>query len=137
MTQKEVADRILADPGTKDYGALTLAVQYYCTAERVLDIPPTAFIPRPQVTSTVLRLRRRSEPAVSVKDSKLLFSLIKMGFTQRRKVFTNAVKFGGIPNEISRKIFEVTGIDGSRRGETFSLEEYAALADAWYDLIHD
>lgn len=137
MTQKEVADRILADPGTKDYGALTLAVQYYCTAERVLDIPPTAFIPRPQVTSTVLRLRRRSEPAVSVKDSKLLFSLIKMGFAQRRKVFTNAVKFGGIPNEISRKIFEVTGIDGSRRGETFSLEEYAALADAWYDLIHD
>ena len=137
MMQKEVADRILADPGTKDYGALTLAVQYYCTAERVLDIPPTAFIPRPQVTSTVLRLRRRSEPAVSVKDSKLLFSLIKMGFAQRRKVFTNAVKFGGIPNEISRKIFEVTGIDGSRRGETFSLEEYAALADAWYDLIHD
>ena len=96
MMQKEVADRILAVPGSKDYGALTLAVQFDCTAERVLDIPPTAFIPRPQVTSTVLKIRRREKPAVEVKDRKLFFSLVKMGFGQRRKVFTNAIKAGGI-----------------------------------------
>ena len=84
MMQKEVADRILARPGSKDYGALTIAVNFDCTAERVLDIPPSAFIPRPQVTSTVLKIRRREKPAVEVKDRKLFFSLVKMGFGQRR-----------------------------------------------------
>lgn len=136
MMQKEVADRILSLPGSKDYGALTLAVQYYCTAERVMDIPPTAFIPRPQVTSTVLKIERRTQPAVEVKDPKLLFSLIRMGFGQRRKVFTNAMKAGGIPGDMIREILEDAGIDGTRRGETFSLEEYGRLADAWYSKIH-
>lgn len=136
MMQKEVADRILSLPGSKDYGALTLAVQYYCTAERVMDIPPTAFIPRPQVTSTVLKIERRAQPAVEVKDPKLLFSLIRMGFGQRRKVFTNAMKAGGIPGDMIREILEDAGIDGTRRGETFSLAEYGRLADAWYSKIH-
>lgn len=136
MMQKEVADRILALPGSKDYGALTLAVQYYCTAERVMDIPPTAFIPRPQVTSTVLKIKRREKAAVEVKDDKLLFSLIRMGFGQRRKVFTNAMKAGGISADMVQTILESTGIDGKRRGETFSLEEYGRLADAWYFQIH-
>lgn len=136
MMQKEVADRILALPGSKDYGALTLAVNFDCTAERVLDIPPTAFIPRPQVTSTVLKIRRREKPAVEVKDRKLFFSLVKMGFGQRRKVFTNAMKSGGIPADWIPEILAKAGIDGKRRGETFSMEEYGRLADAWYDKIH-
>ena len=136
MMQKEVADRILAVPGSKDYGALTLAVNFDCTAERVLDIPPTAFVPRPAVTSTVLKIRRRTEPAVSVKDRKLFFRLVKMGFGQRRKVFTNAMKAGGIPGEQISAVLEKAGIDGKRRGETFSMEEYGSLADAWYDEIH-
>lgn len=137
MMQKEVADRILALPGSKDYGALTLAVNFDCTAERVLDIPPSAFIPRPQVTSTVLKIRRREKPAVEVKDRKLFFSLVKMGFGQRRKVFTNAMKSGGIPAEWIPEILAKAGIDGKRRGETFSMEEYGRLADAWYDKIHE
>lgn len=136
MMQKEVADRILALPGSKDYGALTLAVNFDCTAERVLDIPPSAFIPRPQVTSTVLKIRRREKPAVEVKDRKLFFSLVKMGFGQRRKVFTNAMKSGGIPADWIPEILAKAGIDGKRRGETFSMEEYGRLADAWYDKIH-
>ncbi len=136
MMQKEVADRILAAPGSKDYGALTLAVQFDCTVERVVDIPSSAFLPRPAVTSTVLKIRRRDEPAVKVKDRKLFFSLVKMGFGQRRKVFTNAMKSGGISAEFVQKMLENTGIDGNRRGETFSMEEYGVLADAWYDLIH-
>lgn len=136
MMQKEVADRILAAPGSKDYGALTLAVNFDCTSERVLDIPPAAFIPRPQVTSTVLKLRRRKEPAVAVKDRKLFFRLVKMGFGQRRKVFTNAMKAGGIPADLIPVILSKADIDGKRRGETFSMEEYGRLADAWYDEIH-
>ena len=137
MMQKEVAERILALPGSKDYGALTLAVNFDCTAERVLDIPPSAFIPRPQVTSTVLKIRRREKPAVEVKDRKLFFSLVKMGFGQRRKVFTNAMKSGGIPADWIPEILAKAGIDGKRRGETFSMEEYGRLADAWYDKIHE
>ncbi len=137
MMQKEVADRILAKPGSKDYGALTIAVNFDCTAERVLDIPPSAFIPRPQVTSTVLKIRRREKPAAEVKDRKLCFSLVKMGFGQRRKVFTNAMKSGGISADWIPEILEKADIDGKRRGETFSMEEYARLADAWYDKIHE
>lgn len=134
MMQKEVADRIMASPGTKDYGALTIAVRFDCTVERVLNIAPDAFLPRPAVTSTVLKIRRRKEPAVKVKDRNLFFRLVKMGFGQRRKVFTNAMKAGGIDADLGKKILTVAGIDGTRRGETFSMEEYAALADAWYDL---
>ncbi len=102
--------------------------------ERVLNIAPDAFLPRPAVTSTVLKMRRRKEPAVKVKDRNLFFRLVKMGFGQRRKVFTNAMKAGGIDADLGKKILTVAGIDGTRRGETFSMEEYAALADAWYDL---
>lgn len=136
MMQKEVADRILAKPGTKDYGALTLAVQFDCTVERIIDVPPTAFIPRPAVTSTVLKIKKREKPAITVKDRKLFFRLVKMGFGQRRKIFTNAMKGGGINEECIKEIMSITGIDGNRRGETFSISEYGLLADAWYDCIH-
>lgn len=134
MMQKEVAERIMAKPGSKEYGALTIAVQFYCTVEKVMDIPPSAFIPRPAVTSTVLKMKRRNMPAVPVKDEKLFFKLVKMGFGQRRKVFTNALKNGGLPQSLVQAILEKAGIDGKRRGETFSMEEYAKLADAWYEL---
>jgi 16S rRNA (adenine1518-N6/adenine1519-N6)-dimethyltransferase len=137
MMQKEVADRIMAAPGSKAYGALTVAVQFDCTAERVMDIPPSAFMPRPQVTSTVLKLKRREKPAVDVKDRRLFFRLVKMGFGQRRKVFTNAMKSGGISKEDGQEMLKRTGIDGKRRGETFSLDEFGRLADAWYDLMEE
>lgn len=133
MMQKEVAERIVAAPGGKEYGALSIAVQYYCTAETITDVPPSAFIPRPAVTSTVLRLRRRSAPAVTVKEEKLFFKLVKMAFAQRRKIFSNAIKNGGIEAPLAAAILERAGIDGTRRGETFSMEEFAALADAWHD----
>ena len=136
MMQKEVAERIMASPGTKAYGALTLAVQFYCTSEVVMDVPPSSFIPRPAVNSTVLKLVKRDKPAVEVKDTRLFFRMVKMAFGQRRKVFTNAMKAGGISAEQGKEILAACGIDGKRRGETFSMEEFASLADAWYDLIH-
>lgn len=94
-----------------------------------------SFLPHPAVTSTVLKIRRRKKPAVKVADRKLFFRLVKMGFGQRRKVFTNAMKSGGISMELGKKILERAGIDGGRRGETFSMEEYAALANAWDELV--
>lgn len=137
MMQKEVADRVEARPGTRAYGALSIAVQYYCTVERVMDIPPSAFIPHPAVYSTVLKMRRREKPAVSVKDDRLFFRLVKAGFGQRRKIFSNAMKAAGISPDMASAILVKTGIDGKRRGETFSMEEYGRLSDAWYDLIHE
>ena len=137
MIQKEVAARIMASPGTKDYGALTLAIQFYCTAEIVIDVPPSSFIPKPAVMSTVLKLKKRKEPAVKVKDKKLFFSMVKIAFGQRRKVFTNALKAGGINKTMIDEILRRTQIDGTRRGETFSMQEFGLLADAWYDLIHE
>lgn len=137
MMQKEVAARIMASPGTKDYGALTLAIQFYCTAEIVMDVPPSSFIPKPAVMSTVLKLKKRKEPAVKVKDNKLFFSMVKIAFGQRRKVFTNALKAGGINKTMIDEILRRTQIDGTRRGETFSMQEFGLLADAWYDLIHE
>lgn len=137
MIQKEVAARIMASPGTKDYGALTLAIQFYCTAEIVMDVPPSSFIPKPAVMSTVLKLKKRKEPAVKVKDKKLFFSMVKIAFGQRRKVFINALKAGGINKTMIDEILRRTQIDGTRRGETFSMQEFGLLADAWYDLIHE
>ena len=137
MMQKEVAARIMASSGTKDYGALTLAIQFYCTAEIVMDVPPSSFIPKPAVMSTVLKLKKRKEPAVKVKDKKLFFSMVKIAFGQRRKVFTNALKAGGINKTMIDEILRRTQIDGTRRGETFSMQEFGLLADAWYDLIHE
>ena len=134
MMQKEVADRILAAPGGKEYGALTIGVRYHCTAERIMDVPPSAFIPHPAVTSTVLRLRKREKPAVDVLDEKAFFTMVKISFAQRRKVFLNSIKNGGIPPEMAQAILKETGIDGKRRAETFSLEEFAALTNAWVKL---
>ena len=97
MVQKEVADRMQVGPGTKDYGALSLAVQYYAKPEIVANVPPNCFIPRPNVGSAVLRLTRYEEPPVQVKDEKKMFALIRASFNQRRKTLVNGLGNAGLP----------------------------------------
>ena len=130
MMQKEVADRILAKPGTKAYGALSVAVQYYCTVEKVADAPRQCFHPQPKVDSVVLRLDRREEKAAAPIDESLFFLCIRAGFSKRRKTLLNCFTgmFGLDKEEIAREL-TAAGIDPSRRGETLTIEEYAALAD--------
>ncbi len=136
MIQKEVADRMKAGPGTKDYGALSLAVQYYAEPYLAANVPPNCFIPRPAVGSAVIRLKRLTEPKVSVKDEKLLFGLIRAAFMERRKTLLNAVKNYREMN-ISKENVEAAltemGIDTRIRGEALTLEQFAALADKLSD----
>ena len=134
MIQKEVAERMNAEPNCKDYGALSLLVQYYCKTSIVRRVPPQCFIPRPKVDSIVIRLDRLEKPRVEVKDEKLLFEVIRGSFNMRRKTLWNGVKSIGLPKEKLELAFENSGIDQKRRGETLTLEEFAALADAMYEL---
>lgn len=132
MVQKEVADRMQVGPGTKDYGALSLAVQYYSKPQVVINVPPECFIPRPNVGSAVIRLTRYKEPPVRVKDEKLMFKLIRASFNQRRKTLAN-----GLNNspEINFSKEEITAAieslhkGPSIRGEALTLSEFAALSD--------
>ena len=132
MVQKEVADRMQVGPGTKDYGALSLAVQYYSKPQVVINVPPECFIPRPNVGSAVIRLTRYKEPPVKVKDEKLMFKLIRASFNQRRKTLAN-----GLNNspEINFSKEEITAAieslhkGPSIRGEALTLSEFAAVAD--------
>ncbi|NLK95347.1 MAG: 16S rRNA (adenine(1518)-N(6)/adenine(1519)-N(6))-dimethyltransferase RsmA [Clostridiales bacterium] len=134
MIQKEVAERIDAKPSSKEYGSLSLFVQYYCNTKIIRKVPPTCFIPRPKVDSVVIRLDKLKEPAVKVKDEKLMFDIIRNSFNMRRKTLWNGVKFLGIPKEKLEKAFENSGIDCKRRGETLSLKEFAELSDAILDI---
>ncbi|MCR4955582.1 MAG: 16S rRNA (adenine(1518)-N(6)/adenine(1519)-N(6))-dimethyltransferase RsmA [Lachnospiraceae bacterium] len=131
MVQKEVADRMQVGPGTKDYGALSLAVQYYANPEIIANVPPNCFMPRPKVGSAVIKLTRYSEPPVEVKDEKLMFRLIRASFNQRRKTLVNGLTNGGI--EISKedlvKILEEMGLPATIRGEALTLEQFATLAN--------
>ena len=129
MIQKEVAERINAEPNCKEYGALSLLVQYYCDTKIVRKVSPGSFIPRPKVDSIVIRLDRLSEKRVEVKDEKLMFEIIRNAFNMRRKTMWNAVKFLGMKKEDIEKVFELSGIDQKRRGETLSLHEFAILSD--------
>jgi 16S rRNA (adenine1518-N6/adenine1519-N6)-dimethyltransferase len=132
MIQKEVADRMKAGPGTKDYGALSLAVQYYAEPYLAANVPPNCFMPRPAVASAVIRLKRRETPAVEVKDEKLLFKLIRAAFMERRKTLLNAVKNSqelDIPKERVEEVLTDLGIDTRIRGEALSLQQFALLAD--------
>ena len=129
MIQKEVAERINAAPNCKEYGALSLLVQYYCDTKIVRKVSPGSFIPRPKVDSIVIRLDRLSEKRVEVKDEKLMFEIIRNAFNMRRKTMWNAVKFLGMKKEDIEKAFELSGIDQKRRGETLSLHEFAILSD--------
>ena len=135
MVQKEVAQRMVAQPGTKDYGALSVAVQYYTEPDIVLDVPPKSFLPAPAVTSSVIRCVLRDKPPVDVIDEKLFFRVVKAGFAQRRKTFSNTMKTTGLSKDRIEELLAKANIDGQRRGETFTLQEFADVANAWAALI--
>ena len=136
MVQKEVALRMVAKPGTKDYGALSVAVQYYTEPDIVLDVPPKSFLPAPAVTSSVIRCVLRDKPPVDVIDEKLFFRVVKAGFAQRRKTFSNTMKTTGLSKDRIEELLAKANIDGQRRGETFTLQEFADVANAWASLIN-
>ena len=135
MVQKEVALRMVAKPGAKDYGALSVAVQYYTKPDIVLDVPPKSFLPAPAVTSSVIRCVLRDKPPVDVVDEKLFFRVVKAGFAQRRKTFANTMKTTGLSKDRIEELLAKANIDGQRRGETFTLQEFADVANAWAALI--
>ena len=135
MVQKEVALRMVAKPGTKDYGALSVAVKYYTEPDIVLDVPPKSFLPAPAVTSSVIRCVLRDKPPVDVIDEKLFFRVVKAGFAQRRKTFSNTMKTTGLTRDRIEELLAKANIDGQRRGETFTLQEFADVANAWAALI--
>ncbi|RRN46676.1 16S rRNA (adenine(1518)-N(6)/adenine(1519)-N(6))-dimethyltransferase RsmA [Streptococcus halitosis] len=134
MMQKEVADRISAKPNTKAYGSLSIAVQYYMTAKVAFIVPRTVFVPAPNVDSAILKMVRRPEPAVAVKDEQLFFKVSKASFTHRRKtLWNNLTGYFGKTEEIKNKLtkaLDQAGLSPSVRGEALSLEEFASLADA-------
>lgn len=132
MVQKEVADRMKTGPGSKDYGALSLAVQYYALPEIVANVPPNCFMPRPKVGSAVIRLTRHQNPPVQVKDEKLMFDLIRASFNQRRKTLVNGLKNAGTilldKEQIEAAVTEL-GKPLTVRGEALTLEEFAQLSN--------
>ena len=134
MVQKEVAERMIAKPDSKAYGALSVAVQYYTEPKIVLDVPPRSFIPAPEVDSVVIACKVRKTPAVVVTDEKMFFRVVKAAFGQRRKTLANALRGGGFPKEKISPAMEQANIELNRRGETLSLTEFASLADAFYKL---
>lgn len=132
MVQKEVADRMQVGPGTKDYGALSLAVQYYAKPYIVANVPPNCFMPRPKVGSAVIRLERYEEPPVQVKDERLMFRIIRASFNQRRKTLANGLKNSpelDFTKEEIEAAIETLGKGASVRGEALTLEEFARLSD--------
>ena len=134
MMQKEVADRISAQPNTKAYGSLSIAVQYYMTAKVAFIVPRTVFVPAPNVDSAILKMVRRPEPAVAVKDEQLFFKVSKASFTHRRKtLWNNLTGYFGKTEEIKDKLtkaLDQAGLSPSVRGEALSLAEFASLSDA-------
>lgn len=139
MLQKEVADRIAAKPGTKEYGSLSIAIQYYTIAETVMIVPKTVFMPQPNVDSAVIRLTKRDKPVVEVRDENFLFTITRASFAQRRKTIlnnlTSQLPDGKAKKEQIIKALEQTGIDPTRRGETLSIEEFGRLSDALLDMF--
>ena len=132
MVQKEVAERMQSGPGTKDYGALSLAVQYYAKPEVVANVPPNCFIPRPNVGSAVIRLTRHGEPPVHVEDEKKMFSIIRASFSQRRKTLVNGLTNApelGISKERAAAALEEMNLSPMIRGEALTLEQFAELSN--------
>jgi 16S rRNA (adenine1518-N6/adenine1519-N6)-dimethyltransferase len=131
MVQKEVADRMQVGPGTKDYGALSLSVQYYAKPEIVLTVPASCFMPRPNVDSAVIRLERYNEPPVQVSDPHLMFNIIRASFNQRRKTMTNSVVNAGIgiTKEALLEALEKCGLPATVRGEALTLTQFAELTN--------
>lgn len=132
MVQKEVADRMQVGPGTKDYGALSLAVQYYAKPEIVANVPPNCFMPRPNVGSAVIRLTRHAQVPVQVEDEKLMFRLIRASFNQRRKTLVNGLNNSPeihLSKELIQESIEELGVPATIRGEVLSLEQFAQLSN--------
>lgn len=135
MIQKEVAERIASEPNCKEYGALSILVQYYCNTEILRKVPPTCFIPQPKVDSIIIKLDRLDEPRIKVKDEELFFKIVRQSFNMRRKTLRNAIKsLGDVSGENIDRVFNDAGIDPRRRGETLSIEEFGKLADSVYSI---
>ena len=137
MVQKEVADRMQVGPGTKDYGALSLAVQYYAEPYIVANVPPNCFMPRPNVGSAVIRLTMHQTPPVTTKDPKLMFALIRASFNQRRKTLQNGLNNSpdiSFTKEQIAAAIESLGLPAAVRGEALTLEQFAALSDYFSNL---
>jgi 16S rRNA (adenine1518-N6/adenine1519-N6)-dimethyltransferase len=135
MLQKEVADRITTGPGSKEYGSLSVMVQYYCVASKLFEVPPTAFSPVPKVQSAVIKLTVREQPAVEVADESRFFALVRATFAQRRKTILNNLKAGARSLGFSQPLeaaLEAACVAPQRRAETLSLAEFAALCTALY-----
>lgn len=134
MVQKEVAARLCARPGTAEYGAFTLLVQWYAEAEKLFDVPPDCFMPRPKVTSTVIRLCRRPSPPVRVRDEDFFFAVVRAAFNQRRKTLVNAVSAGmrNVERADVEKALTEMGLSPTVRGEALSAEQFAVLSDILY-----
>lgn len=135
MVQKEVADRMQEGPGSKEYGALSLAVQYYAKPEIVVNVPPNCFMPQPKVGSAVIRLTRHEQPPVQVDNEKLMFQVIRASFNQRRKTLANGLNnFGsfGLSKEEIQSCIEELGVPVNIRGEALSLEQFAELSNIIY-----
>ena len=138
MVQKEVADRMQTGPGNKDYGALSLAVQYYAEPYIVANVPPNCFMPRPKVGSAVIRLTRHEKPPVEVEDERLLFDIIRASFNQRRKTLANGLNNPDrldIPKEAITEAIQQLGKGPSVRGETLTLEEFAKLSNSLWQYM--
>ena len=136
MVQKEVADRMKEGPGSKEYGALSLAVQYYAKPEIVVQVPPSCFMPQPKVGSAVIRLTRHEQPPVTVQSETLLFQVIRASFNQRRKTLANGLaNYGafGLPKEQLQECIEALGVPGNIRGEALSLEQFAQLSNIIFE----
>lgn len=139
MVQKEVADRMQVGPGTKDYGALSLAVQYYAKPYIVANVPPNCFMPRPNVGSAVIRLTTHSEPPVKVQNEALMFAIIRASFNQRRKTLQNGLSHVpelGITKEMTAAILKQMNLSPSIRGEAMNLEQFAEFTNLAADLKH-
>ena len=130
MVQKEVAVRMTARPGSKDYGALSIAVQYFTVPRMVMDVPPRSFLPAPEVTSAVIACHVQEVPTMRPQDEKLFFRLVRAAFGQRRKTLLNALTGAGLSKEMSRAGLAAAGIAENMRGEQLSLADFARLSDA-------
>lgn len=136
MIQREVAQRLAAAPGTKDYGAFTVFVNWHCEVRKLFDVPPECFMPRPKVTSSVVRLTPRTAPLCPVRDEALMFRCVKAAFAQRRKTLSNALGNGlGSLKPLVLPALERAGIDPRARGETLSFADFARLSDALSGLL--
>ena len=140
MVQKEVADRMQVGPGTKDYGALSLAVQYYAKPQIILTVPASCFMPRPNVDSAVIKLTRHEKAPVDVEDEKLMFAIIRASFNQRRKTLANGLNNSSeihLPKEVIAQAIEELCGNPSMRGEALTLEPFATLSNIIYKKLHN